>query len=64
MGSKGWQTYLNEGHIPDDICYDDQSEFIESFNTALLSEGTDMVEEVKQMRNKKLKKSSKETPRR
>lgn len=61
MGSKWWWTYANEGHIPDKIDHGMQLEFMGSFNTPLLLEATNTVNELKQVRNKKLKKSSEKT---
>lgn len=46
-----------EGPIHSYVDHDSQLEFIESFNIATLSDATVVVDELKQIRNKKLKKS-------
>lgn len=52
----------SEGHTHDEVDHDTQSDFVESFNTTIFLDGIDMVNELKQARKKKLKKSVTKTP--
>lgn len=55
------QTYAERGTHSDDVEQDTNSEFMESFNTTILSERTEMVDDLKQTKHKKLKKPSGKT---
>lgn len=62
LAPTGDEPIPSEGPIPTtDVDYDTQSESMESFNTTILSDATNMVDELKQAKGKKLKKSVEKT---
>lgn len=52
----------SKGPTHDEVNHDIQSDFMESFNTTIVSNSADMVDELKQATKKKLKKSTEKTP--
>lgn len=52
----------SEGPTPNEDACDTHSDYMESYNTNLLSDATDGIEDLKAARGKKLKKSSEKTP--
>lgn len=50
-----------EGPMPDDLDQDTHTEFMESFNTSVLSDAAD-VDELKHIRSSKLKRSTEKLP--
>lgn len=58
----GDEPLLNKRPPGDEVEHDNQSDFTESFNTTIVSDSIEMVDQRKEARKKKLKKSIGETP--
>lgn len=52
----------SKGSTYDEVDHDTQSDFMESFNTTIVSNSANMVDELNQVRKQKLKKSTEKTP--